>query len=129
MGCYTKNAKVVAISLGSLQRLIAMKAIPPSVIPPIIATMSELLNQGVDIQLRILQTVLSLLMNFPDVHGELLGDVLPSYTYYARICAHITWLTGPLALLSFTRIEDCRCVIYSRSHSAAVSDVYIRKGS
>lgn len=75
MGCYTKNAKVVAISLGSLQRLIALKAIPPAVIPPIIATMGELLGQGVDIQLRILQTLLSLLTNFPEVHGSLLGDV------------------------------------------------------
>ncbi|OJA16090.1 hypothetical protein AZE42_05646 [Rhizopogon vesiculosus] len=32
MGCATKNAKVVAISLGSLQRLIALKAVPQSAV-------------------------------------------------------------------------------------------------
>ncbi|TCD65014.1 hypothetical protein EIP91_003335 [Steccherinum ochraceum] len=76
MGCATKNAKVVAISLGSLQRLIALKAVPHSAVPVIINTMSDCMNQGVDIQLRILQTLLSLITNFPAVHGDLLGDAL-----------------------------------------------------
>lgn len=75
MGCATKNAKVVAISLGSLQRLIALKAVPQSAVPLIISTMGDCINQGVDIQLRILQTLLSLITNFPAVHGQLLGDV------------------------------------------------------
>ncbi|KAI0773083.1 hypothetical protein BD413DRAFT_603507 [Trametes elegans] len=76
MGCATKNAKVVAISLGSLQRLIALKAVPQSAVPLIINTMGDCMNQGVDIQLRILQTLLSLITNFPAVHGQLLGDAL-----------------------------------------------------
>ncbi|KAI0824392.1 hypothetical protein BC628DRAFT_1379334 [Trametes gibbosa] len=76
MGCATKNAKVVAISLGSLQRLIALKAVPQSAVPLIISTMGDCINQGVDIQLRILQTLLSLITNFPAVHGQLLGDAL-----------------------------------------------------
>lgn len=75
MGCATKNAKVIAISIGSLQRLIALKAVPQSAAPLIISTMSDCMSQGVDIQLRILQTLLSLITNFPSVHGELLGDV------------------------------------------------------
>lgn len=75
MGCATKNAKVVAISLGSLQRLIALKAVPQSAVPLIIGTMSDAMSQGVDIQLRILQTLVSLITNFPSVHGELLGEV------------------------------------------------------
>ncbi len=75
MGCATKNAKVIAISIGSLQRLIALKAVPQSAAPSIIGTMSDCMSQGVDIQLRILQTLLSLITNFPSVHGELLGDV------------------------------------------------------
>ncbi|KAF9810712.1 hypothetical protein IEO21_06846 [Rhodonia placenta] len=76
MGCATKNAKVVAISLGSLQRLIALKAVPQSAVPVIINTMNDCMNQGVDIQLRILQTLLSLITNLPAVHGQLLGDAL-----------------------------------------------------
>ena len=75
MGCATKNAKVIAISLGSLQRLIALKAVPQSAVPLIIQTMTDAVSQGVDIQLRILQTLLSLVTNFPEVHGGLLGDV------------------------------------------------------
>lgn len=75
MGCATKNAKVVAISLGSLQRLISLQAVPQSVVPMIIKTMNDCMSQGVDIQLRILQTLLSLITNFPAVHGPLLGDV------------------------------------------------------
>ncbi|KAJ7911535.1 hypothetical protein B0H13DRAFT_2009133, partial [Mycena leptocephala] len=76
MGCATKNAKVVAISLGSLQRLIALKAVPQSAVELIIKTMSDAMSQGVDIQLRILQTLLSLVTNFPAVHGSLLGEAL-----------------------------------------------------
>ncbi|KII84914.1 hypothetical protein PLICRDRAFT_179240 [Plicaturopsis crispa FD-325 SS-3] len=76
MGCATRNAKVVGISLGSLQRLIALKAVPHSAVSVIISTMSDAMSQGVDIQLRILQTLLSLITNFPAVHGTLLGDAL-----------------------------------------------------
>ncbi|EJC99516.1 uncharacterized protein FOMMEDRAFT_142756 [Fomitiporia mediterranea MF3/22] len=76
MGCATKNAKVIAISLGSLQRLIALHAVPPAAVPAIVTTMNECMSQGVDIQLRILQTLLSLITNFPAIHGQLLGDAL-----------------------------------------------------
>ncbi|KAJ3501198.1 hypothetical protein NLJ89_g9448 [Agrocybe chaxingu] len=76
MGCATKNAKVVAISLGSLQRLISLKAVPQSAVPLIITTMNDAMSQGVDIQLRILQTLVSLVPNFPAIHGSLLGDAL-----------------------------------------------------
>ncbi|KAG2050062.1 hypothetical protein BDR06DRAFT_998791 [Suillus hirtellus] len=76
MGCATKNAKVVAISLGSLQCLIALKAVPQSVVPLIISTMNDATSQGVDIQLRILQTLVSSITNFPSIHEELLGEAL-----------------------------------------------------
>ncbi|PFH47539.1 hypothetical protein AMATHDRAFT_151886 [Amanita thiersii Skay4041] len=78
MGCATKNAKVVAISLGSLQRLIALKAVPQTdaVVERIVNTMSDAMSQGVDIQLRILQTLVSLITNFVGIHGALLGDAL-----------------------------------------------------
>ncbi|KAG1719544.1 uncharacterized protein EDB91DRAFT_1240566 [Suillus paluster] len=67
MGCATKNAKVVAISLGSLQR---------QAVALIVSTMNDAMSQGVDIQLRILQTLVSLITNFPSIHGELLGEAL-----------------------------------------------------
>jgi hypothetical protein len=75
MGCATRNSKVVAISIGSFQRLISMRAVPRSSIPAIISVLSDSISQAVDIQLKILQTLLSLLTNFPDIHDGLLADV------------------------------------------------------
>lgn len=76
MGCATKNAKVIAIALGSLHRLISMKAVPISLVPQTITTMGDAMSQGVDIQLRILQTLLSLITNFPSVNGDKLSEAL-----------------------------------------------------
>ncbi|KAG9008257.1 hypothetical protein FRB94_013617 [Tulasnella sp. JGI-2019a] len=53
-----------------------MKAVPQSTTPTIVRIMGESLSQGVDIQLKVLQTLLSLLTNYTDVHDELLGDAL-----------------------------------------------------
>lgn len=75
MGCAVKNAKVVAISLSCLQRLISLNAVPPTSVSRIITIMSDAVNLGVDIQLRILQTLLSLVTNLPSISGGLLGDV------------------------------------------------------
>ena len=75
MGCATKNAKVIAIALGSLQRLITLRAISLSALPAVIQTINDCMTQGVDIQLKILQTLLSLITNFPAIHGRLLADV------------------------------------------------------
>ncbi|KAF8991282.1 hypothetical protein BDZ89DRAFT_1151579 [Hymenopellis radicata] len=45
-------------------RLIALKAVPQSAVEHIISTMNDAMTQGVDIQLRILQTLVSLITNF-----------------------------------------------------------------
>ncbi|KAF5376426.1 hypothetical protein D9615_008633 [Tricholomella constricta] len=62
--------------IGKAIRLIALKAVPHSAVPLMINTMSDAMSQGVDIQLRILQTLVSLIPNFPAIHGALLGDAL-----------------------------------------------------
>jgi hypothetical protein len=50
---------------------------PPVCRALIINTMGDAMSQGIDIdiQLRILQTLVSLMMNFPSVNGGLLGEV------------------------------------------------------
>ncbi len=122
MGCATKNAKVVAISLGSLQRLIALKAVPQSAVTPIINTMSDAMSQGVDIQLRILQTLVSLVMNFPDVHGERLGDVSSSFFIgFAAIDGDM--FQGSSPMFQTPRIKNCRRFVYSSSDIATTSYV------
>ncbi|EFP90450.2 uncharacterized protein PGTG_16037 [Puccinia graminis f. sp. tritici CRL 75-36-700-3] len=77
MACATKNAKVVVIALGSLQRLIAMDAVPSCKIPQIVNLLSTVLPLGVEIQLRILQTLPSLFTKCAQyLHGGLLADAL-----------------------------------------------------
>ncbi|KAI0262386.1 hypothetical protein BGY98DRAFT_1104163 [Russula aff. rugulosa BPL654] len=68
----TINAKVVAIALGSLQRLIALRAVSLSAIPAIIQTMNDCMSQSVDIQLKILQILLSPITT---IHDKLLASV------------------------------------------------------
>ncbi|KAG8692675.1 hypothetical protein FRC09_011038, partial [Ceratobasidium sp. 395] len=53
-----------------------MRAVPQTSVPSIISVLGDAISQGVDIQLKILQTLLSLLTNFPDIHDDLLGEAL-----------------------------------------------------
>ncbi|KAG0149101.1 hypothetical protein CROQUDRAFT_74492 [Cronartium quercuum f. sp. fusiforme G11] len=77
MGCGTKNVKVVAIALGSLQRLISMDAVPSAKIPQIVTILTTVLPLGVEIQLRILQTLPSLFSRCSlHLHDSLLADAL-----------------------------------------------------
>ncbi|KAG8736515.1 hypothetical protein FRC10_009226 [Ceratobasidium sp. 414] len=53
-----------------------MRAVPQTSVSSIISVLGDSISQGVDIQLKILQTLLSLLTNFPDIHDDLLGEAL-----------------------------------------------------
>ncbi|KAF8500785.1 hypothetical protein F5888DRAFT_1793216 [Russula emetica] len=77
-GCATENSKVVTIALGSLQRLIALRAVTVS-LSAVTQTMNDGMSQGVDIQLKILQTLLSLITDLPTIHGRLLAN--PSFCF------------------------------------------------
>ncbi|CAH7668461.1 hypothetical protein PPACK8108_LOCUS2972 [Phakopsora pachyrhizi] len=77
LACGTKNSKIVAIALGGLQRLIGMDATPITKIPFIIGVLSNILPLGVEIQLRVLQTLPSLFTNCSRyLHDSLLADAL-----------------------------------------------------
>ncbi|OCF58554.1 hypothetical protein L486_04587 [Kwoniella mangroviensis CBS 10435] len=75
-GCKTKVAKVIGISIAALQRLVALGGVPTSKLPDVLQTLSSVSNQAVDIQLKILQTLLSILTYNQDVHDEVLGNAL-----------------------------------------------------
>ena len=127
MGCATKNAKVVAISLGSLQRLIGMKAVPPSAVPLIISTAADAMSQGVDIQLRILQTILSLITNFSEIHGQQLADAL-------LVCFRLH--ESRIAVVSSTAAATLRQLVMfvvdkmaGESETAALADVQLPDGT
>ncbi|WVF67919.1 hypothetical protein IAT40_002681 [Kwoniella sp. CBS 6097] len=75
-GCKTKIAKVIGISIAALQRLVSLRGVPTVKLPDVLATLSSVANQAVDIQLKILQTLLSILTHNRDVHDEVLGNAL-----------------------------------------------------
>jgi Dimerisation and cyclophilin-binding domain of Mon2 len=81
MGCATRNDKVITIALSSLRRLIALPPVSLSAIPAFIQTMNDCTSRGVDIQFKILQTLLSLLPTSPPFTAE------NSQTYVLSFCA------------------------------------------
>ena len=77
VSCSTKNATFISIALSSLQHLNALRAVFLSALPAITQTMNDCMSQsqGADIQLMIIQTLLSLIADFPAIHDRLLADV------------------------------------------------------
>jgi hypothetical protein len=88
LGCKTKTPKIIGIAIAALQRLVATggvptvslrsqipRAEPQTSLPLVLQTLSNVSSQGVDIQLKILQALLSILTYNPDAHGEILGHV------------------------------------------------------
>ena len=116
LGMRTKNPKVVAICISSMQRLVALHTVSEvrpclldlrsgviietlprmlilalllflqAQIPSFIQDLQSVINQGVDIQLKILQAVLVILTIGP-VNGFLLGDVSRLYLIRHLVCS------------------------------------------
>ncbi|BGP52111.1 Endocytosis and vacuole integrity protein [Rhodotorula kratochvilovae] len=65
----TRNAKVIALAVSALQRLILSAAVPRAFVAQILDTLEQVIPQGVDIQLKVLQTLVSLLTTSAPVPG------------------------------------------------------------
>ncbi|KAF9973368.1 hypothetical protein BGZ73_003400 [Actinomortierella ambigua] len=102
LACETKNVKLVTISIGCLRELISHRAMPEGAIPIVLKTLSDIMAHGVEIQLKILQTILPLLTNYR-VHGEYLADAL---------------------LLCF-RLQDSRVVFVNNTAAATLRQLVI----
>ncbi|CAG8574494.1 6023_t:CDS:2 [Paraglomus occultum] len=103
LACETKHIKLVTISIGSLQKLISRHAIPETSIKMILKTLNDIVSQGVDIQLKILQTLPSLLSNYDSLHGDLLAEAL---------------------LLCF-RLQDSKIVVVNNTAAATLRQLVI----
>ncbi|GAA6060857.1 hypothetical protein JCM10212_006237 [Sporobolomyces blumeae] len=57
----TRNQKVIALAVSALQRLITTGIVPSELVGKVLDTLEQVLPQGVEIQLKILQTLVSLL--------------------------------------------------------------------
>ncbi|TVY22453.1 MON2-like protein [Lachnellula hyalina] len=77
IACGTKNVKFTGIAIVCLQRLIVSHALPKSRLREVLEALREATSAGLDVQLKILQALPSLLQNYADdLKGELLAAAL-----------------------------------------------------
>ncbi|RDL41810.1 ARM repeat-containing protein [Venustampulla echinocandica] len=77
IACGTKNVKFTGIAIVCLQRLVVSSALPRSRLREVLEAFREATSAGLDVQLKILQALPSLLHNYADdLKGELLAAAL-----------------------------------------------------
>ncbi|KAK6087238.1 endosomal peripheral membrane protein [Seiridium cupressi] len=77
IACGTKNAKFTGIAIVCLVRLIMSSALPRSKLSPVLEALREATAAGLDVQLKILQALPTLLQNYAtDIKGDLLVTAL-----------------------------------------------------
>ncbi|KAK2613038.1 Endocytosis and vacuole integrity protein [Conoideocrella luteorostrata] len=77
IACGTKNAKFTAIAIVCLQRLIVACALPEAKLNQVLEALMQASSAGLDVQLKILQALPSLLQNYSSVlRGDLLVTTL-----------------------------------------------------
>ncbi|KAI1644637.1 uncharacterized protein F4817DRAFT_346323 [Daldinia loculata] len=77
IACGTRNAKFTGIAIVCLSRLIVATALPRSKLSPVLEALREATSAGLDVQLKILQALPSLLQNYSkEIQGDLLVTAL-----------------------------------------------------
>ncbi|KAI8636873.1 hypothetical protein BD408DRAFT_396694 [Parasitella parasitica] len=103
LACETKQVKLVAIAIGCIQKLISFHAIPETSVRTVLRTLTDISVHGVEIQLKILQTVLPLLNNYRSVHDDILAE----------------------ALLICFRLQDSKIVVVNNTAAATLRQLVI----
>ncbi|GAN02041.1 protein MON2 homolog isoform X3 [Mucor ambiguus] len=103
LACETKQVKLVTIAIGCIQKLISFHAIPETSVRTILRTLTDISTHGVEIQLKILQTVLPLLNNYRSVHDDILAE----------------------ALLICFRLQDSKIVVVNNTAAATLRQLVI----
>ncbi|KAI1498324.1 endosomal peripheral membrane protein [Biscogniauxia marginata] len=77
IACGTRNSKFTGIAIVCLSRLILVSALPRSKLSPVLEALREATSAGLDVQLKILQALPTLLQNYAtDIKGDLLVTAL-----------------------------------------------------
>ena len=77
IACGTKNVKFTGIAVVCLQRLVIARGLPRLRLREVLEAFREATSAGLDVQLKILQALPSLLQNYAeDLRGELLAAAL-----------------------------------------------------
>ncbi|KAI7900381.1 uncharacterized protein BX663DRAFT_517389 [Cokeromyces recurvatus] len=103
LACETKQIKLITIAIGCIQKLISFHAIPETSIRTVLRTLTDISVHGVEIQLKILQTVLPLLNNYRSVHDDILAE----------------------ALLICFRLQDSKTVVVNNTAAATLRQLVI----
>ncbi|ORX59158.1 hypothetical protein BCR36DRAFT_317060 [Piromyces finnis] len=93
--CKTNEPKLINIALSCLQQLIMSRAIPKESFKNIIELLKDSLNAGFEIQLKVLQVLLSFFTVFTEVYGEDLYNAL-------LICIFINNSKNPVVINTAT---------------------------
>ena len=89
LACATKNSKLAASGVNSLQRLIVCQALPKTKLKPALEAFAACAELGLDVELKILQALPSLLENYAgDLKGDLLGNAL-------QVCSSLQGAKAP----------------------------------
>ncbi|OJJ49386.1 hypothetical protein ASPZODRAFT_1468357 [Penicilliopsis zonata CBS 506.65] len=77
LACHSRHAKLAGIGVVCLQRIVASGALPPDRLKDALGGLRETVHLGLDVQLKILQSLPSLLQNYSNtLTGELLGTTI-----------------------------------------------------
>ncbi|KAL1642367.1 Endocytosis and vacuole integrity protein [Diplodia intermedia] len=112
--CQTQNAKFAGSAVVCLQRLIVMRAVPRGRLKEVLDGFRDSSQLSLDIQLKILQALPSLIQNYSDeVRGELLSSVL-------QVCSTLQTAKNPVA--SATAAATLQQLVISTFEKVVVED-------
>ncbi|EAU35660.1 conserved hypothetical protein [Aspergillus terreus NIH2624] len=121
LACHTRHAKLAGIGVVCLQRLVASRALPSERLKDVLAGLKETTSLSLDIQLKILQSLPSLLQHYSnDLGGELLVSTL-------EICA--TLQASKTVALSSTAAATLQQLIVSTFERVLVEDIKVEGSS
>ncbi|KAL1998586.1 hypothetical protein VTN02DRAFT_5931 [Thermoascus thermophilus] len=77
LACHSRHAKLAGIGVYCLQKLVTARSLPPERLKDALSGLRESTNLSLDVQLKILQTLPSLLQNYSEnLGGELIASTL-----------------------------------------------------
>ncbi|KAL3485680.1 hypothetical protein BJX62DRAFT_32803 [Aspergillus germanicus] len=114
LACHSRHAKLAGIGVVCLQRLVASKSLPSERLKDVLGGLKEITTLSLDIQLKILQTLPSLLQHYSnDLCGELLVTTL-------EICA--TLQSSKTLAVSSTAAATLQQLVVSTFERVAIED-------
>jgi hypothetical protein len=132
IACGTKNAKFTGIAIVCLQRLIVIKALPRPRLSHVLEALSDASSAGLDVQLKILQALPSLLQNYSsEIRADLLVTALNiCFTLQSSKNAIVNNTSAAtlqqLVISVFDKVvsEDSKCFLRIKHLSEAIADTF-----